>query len=76
MNKQRRKTLASIHEKLTELRDLLEEVRSEEEDCFLAIPDNLQGSERYEKAEETVDNLEEAVGHIDEALEIIENAQE
>ena len=75
MNKPRRKTLADIREKLSELRDLLEEVMMEEEEYRDNMPENLQGSERYEKAEEACDNLDSARTSIDEALEYIESAE-
>jgi hypothetical protein len=76
MNKIRRKTLADIREKLTELHDLLEEVKDEEEVYRDNMPDNLQGSERYEKADEACGNLDSALTAIDEALEYIEYAEE
>ncbi|HBK8234476.1 TPA: hypothetical protein LNC85_002851, partial [Enterococcus faecium] len=45
----------------------------QEEEYKENIPKNLQGSERYEKAEESVDQLEEAVDGLSDILELIED---
>lgn len=66
MNKQRRKELASILNDLEDLRSRLEAVSEEEQEAFDNIPENLWGSERYEKAEEAVDALEEALSSIED----------
>lgn len=75
MNKQRRKSLEDIHNQLTDLRELLDEIREEEEFYRDNIPENLQYSERYEAADNAVSNLENAVISLDEALSSIEEAQ-
>lgn len=76
MNKQRRKTINEIYDKLAELRDLLEEVKCEEEDYRDNMPENLQNSERYEIAEEACDNLDSALSSLEEALDYVESAAE
>jgi hypothetical protein len=76
MNRIRRKTLNEIYDKLAELRDLLEEVKGEEEDYRDNMPENLQNSERYEIAENACDNMDSAVCSIEEALDYIESAAE
>lgn len=76
MNNARRKTLSALYEKVEELKTLLEEVAEEEQEAFDNIPENLAGSERYESAEEAVENLDSAVSALEEALEYIEYAQE
>lgn len=50
MNKIRRKNLQSIIDQLEELKGSLEDLQSEEEEYRDNIPENMQGSERYEKA--------------------------
>ncbi|MBM6886191.1 hypothetical protein [Pseudoflavonifractor phocaeensis] len=40
------------------------------------MPENLQGSERYEAADAAVDNMSSAVDALDEAISSIESAQE
>ena len=76
MNKQRRKDIQYIMEKLEEIKWDLETARDDEQFYMDSIPENLMGSERYEKAEEAVSNLEGACDNLDEALEQLEAAME
>lgn len=76
MNNIRRKKLAKLYEEIENIKFLLEEIQEEEQEAFDNIPENLEGTERYEKAEEAVCNLESAVNSLEEALEYIECAQE
>ena len=76
MNKQRRKDIQSIMEKLEAIKSELETVRDDEQYYMDSIPENLTGSERYEKAEEAVSNLEGAYDNLDEAIGMLESAME
>lgn len=76
MNNIRRKTLQSIYDIITEAKDNLDEVRDEEECYKDNMPENLQGSERYERAEEAIDALESAISSLEDALDSIEEAKE
>lgn len=76
MNKIRRKTLNELFDKLAELRDLLEEVKCEEEDYRDNMPENLQNSERYEIADNACYNMDSAISSLEEALDYIEEAAE
>ncbi len=76
MNKMRRKTLQEIYDIVADARDNLEMVMQEEEEYRDNMPENLQGSERYEKAEEACDNLDSAIRSLDEVLEYIKVAME
>lgn len=76
MNNPRRKTLQSIYDIITEAKDNLDAVRDEEECYKDNMPENLQGSERYERAEEAIDALESAICSLEEALDSIEEAKE
>ena len=76
MNKIRRKQLAAIMEKLEELKADLETLKEEEEDYRDNMPENLWGSERYEKADTACDNLDSAVDGLDEIISYIEEATE
>lgn len=76
MNKIRRKTLNELYDKLAELKELLEEVKCEEEDYRDNMPENLQNSERYEIAENACDNMDSAISSLEEALDYIESAAE
>ncbi len=73
MNALRRKELNAIYNLITEARDRLEAVKDEEE-YMDNMPENLQGSERYERAEEVVGMLESTIDTLDLALDDIEEA--
>ena len=87
MNKERRRKIDkavenvnSLQNVLEELQQQIEEIRDEEQDYLDNIPENLQNSERYETAENDLDNLEEAVNwfdniDIDELLSLLEEAK-
>lgn len=67
MNNSRREEINDIISKLEIIRDDLEEIGydidsllTEEQDDFDNIPDNLELSERYENAQDALDNLTEA----------------
>lgn len=75
MNRMRRKQLDAILAKLEELKEEVAVLQEEEEEYRDNMPENLQGSEKYEKADaacdalsSTVDAIEEAVGYIEEAV--------
>lgn len=76
MNKIRRNKLEALREQLQDIRYQIEDILEEEQDCLDNIPENLQGTERYEKAENAVSMLEEVIDHIDEAEMAIESATE
>ena len=76
MNKQRRKAIENVTGKIRDLLSDLEMLRDEEEEYKDNIPENLQGTERYERAEECVDNLTEAIDSIESALEEIDECIE
>lgn len=59
MNKIRRKNLQSIIDQLEELKGSLEDLQAEEEEYRDNIPENMQESERYEKADEACDPVPE-----------------
>lgn len=68
MNKERRKSLQSIVDQLEELKGTLDDLKLEEEGYRDNMPENMQGSERYQTADEACDNLYEAVSQIEEAV--------
>ena len=76
MNKERRKEIQGIMDRLGEIKTDLEAVWNDEQFYMDSIPENLTGSERYKKAEEAVSNLEGAYDNLDEALEQLEAAME
>lgn len=75
MNRERRKNIQSIIDQLEELMGSIELVQDEEEEYRDNIPENLQGSERYETADEAVGNLEAAVSSLEEVISYLEEAK-
>lgn len=68
MNKARRKELLRLKERIEELQsevyDIITDLQCEaqdEQDYMDNMPENLQGSELYEKAEHAIENMYEAV---------------
>lgn len=76
MNNARRKKLNTILEKIVEIHNALEEIKDEEQEYFENIPENLQSSERYEKAENAVAALEDALAMFDDIADNIDTALE
>lgn len=81
MNNNRRKELGKINEKLENVLDALEKektnlesVYGDEELCKDNMPENLQGSLRYESSENACECLEEAIDELYEAIENIKEA--
>ena len=60
MNKQRRKQISELMQKVSDLKEELDEVLQEEQDYYDNMPENLQYSARGENSEEAICNLEEA----------------
>ena len=57
MNTPRRKNLQKVIDMLEALKSDIETARDEEEEYRDNMPENLQNSERYEKADNACDNL-------------------
>lgn len=74
MNKSRRKELDALREQLEEIRGSLEDLMAEEEEYRDNIPENLQGSERYENAEIACERMSGAIDDIESAVSYIEEA--
>ena len=76
MNKERRKSLREIQSKLDRLGQDLETLKEEEEEYRDNMPENLQESDRYQRADEVCDLLQEALESMDNAYQPIEEAVE
>lgn len=76
MNNERRNKLKIIMKTLSSIVNDIEKVKSEEEDYMDNMPENLQGSDRYSKAEEACECLESAIENIENAIEDIDTARE
>ena len=76
MNKLRRKSLQEIFDKLSDFREEIESIKDEEDESRENMPENLQGSERYEQSETASYNMDEAIEYISSACDSIESAME
>lgn len=76
MNKIRRKNLQTIIDRLKDIKADLEEITYEEEEYRDNIPENLQSSEKYERADEACDNLNDAADTLNEVIDSITTAME
>ena len=76
MNKARRKALGEIYDALALLAERLEELIDEENEALGNVPESLQGSNRYQSAEEAVNNLEIALEILVTVYEYIVDAIE
>lgn len=71
MNKTRRKRLAEALDLISQAKDILEEVKGEEQDAFDNLPENFQYGERGEQMEEYISDIEEAFDNLEEAEGLI-----
>lgn len=74
MNNERRDRLRGAVRKLSDVQSIVETVCDREGDCLDNYPENLQGTERFERTEEAVDSLNDALEKLEEAKEHIQNA--
>lgn len=72
MNKQRRIALNQISELISNVYEDLESCKDQEEEYRDNMPENLQGGERYEKADDAVNMLEEALESLQQAMDDIQ----
>ncbi len=87
MNKKRRQCIDAAILKISKLQDIIEELQqdiediaADEQDYLDNIPENFQGSERYEAGENAVENLEAAINWLEdintsELEELLEDAK-
>lgn len=74
MDNKRRSRLREAIGMLSNATTVVESVCDKEQDCMDNCPENLQGSERFERMEDAVDNLNDALEKLEEAKEHIEAA--
>lgn len=75
MNRDRRKRIQDVIDRLNELKDEIETIKEEEEEYRDNMPENLQGSARYEAADEAANNLDMAADEVDTAMCYLEDAK-
>jgi len=74
MNEDRRKKLKFALGLLAQARDVVENIRDEEQGSFDNMPEGMQGGEKGQRMEEIIQQLDEAFGHIEEAEGMVDEA--
>ncbi|MDO5146112.1 MAG: hypothetical protein Q4D60_03840 [Eubacteriales bacterium] len=72
MNKQRRKRLGEAFDKLSEIQEILEEVKNDEQEAYDNLPESFQYGERGEEMQNYIEMIEEVDGYIEDAKSVIE----
>ena len=75
MNKIKRTKLNAANEYLSSAINMINFVKTDEEDCIGNMPENLEGSVRYEAMENAVDALDNAISTIEEAIDLVNEAK-
>ena len=76
MNNTRRKNIAIAIEELEGIKEKIETLLEEEQEYFDNMPENLQQSEKAEKAENAISSLENAMDSIDESVSSLEESKD
>lgn len=74
MDAKRRERLKGALNMLSNAAIIVEAVCEKEEDCLDNYPENLQGTERYEKMEDAAERLNDALESIETAKSSVESA--
>lgn len=73
MNNTRRRQIRKVVEQIKSQIEELQTLQEEEQEYFDNMPENLQYSERGEKAELDADDLQNIIDELDSQLDEIEN---
>lgn len=76
MNAARRKRIEEVMSQLEPLKELVDDILSEEQDAYENMPEGLKSSARGEAAENAVASLESASGQLEEVINELSAAQE
>ena len=76
MNNAKRSKLIKALSMLSEAEALVSDVLDDEQESIDNLPENLSGSERYEKMEAAIDALASAIEQIHDASNYVEEAME
>lgn len=74
MNKSRRNQLIKLQDTINTVKEALEALLEEEEEARDNIPESMQCSERYERADAACDAIQSAIDALEEAAEDVEEA--
>lgn len=72
MNRERRKKLTTAFEKIDEIKDIIEAVKSEEQESLENLPDNFRYGEKGEEMTGYIEMLDEVYGYLIDAQSVIE----
>ena len=76
MNTKKREKLKNAKALFEKGLTILSAVLDDEQDCCDNMPDNLQGSDRYDKMEKAIGHLEDAISDAESSIEHIDSACE
>lgn len=76
MNEDRRKKLARAQSLAEDAKNLVEEVKAEEEESFENLPESMQSGEKGEKAQAAIEAMSEAEDNLTSAIDYISTASE
>ena len=71
MNKERRKSIERIVDKLNEIQADLAWVRNDEEEAYDNLPEGIQSNERGDSMQEAIDAMDDADGSLQEAIDYL-----
>lgn len=74
MNRKRRDDLRSAIALLSSAESIVQRVCDAEEDCVDRVPENLQGTERFEAMEDAVQSLNDALDLFDDLTDKLKQA--
>ena len=74
MNKQRRKEIQTVIDRLNELQGSIEALRDEEQEYYDYMPENFQMGERGQVAEDAIMYMEDAISSIEEVVSALESS--
>ena len=71
MNKERRGKIRRIINETQEIKNRLQVIMDEEEDCFDNLSEGLQCTMRGEEMQDAIDTLDESIDKIDDVIECL-----
>lgn len=76
MNQKRRTEISEAIAQIVLAKQDVESILMDERTCLDNMPENLEGSERYERIENAVDKLDDAVDSLQDAIDSLGEAME
>lgn len=76
MNNKRRDAIGELISELESIKAKIEDLQSEEQECFDNMTDSLQQTERGQMSEEAANNLQSAVDCMEDVLSYLEEAKQ